>query len=112
LKDALLPRLPLARAPKASQWPIDIPGNVTLKLPSPVAVTVFVRVCFAETVTATRSLGRKPVPRTVTGESDGKVMCAARVEASAAGSPTKKSESTSANFTRSACPFDGLPTRR
>jgi hypothetical protein len=40
------------------------------------------------------------------------VMCAARVEASAAGSATKKSESTSANFTLSAYPFDGLPTCR
>ena len=45
-----------------------MPRNVTRKAPSLLAVTTFLYVAFAETLTVTRSLGRKPVPRTTTGE--------------------------------------------
>src|SRR4026209_312409 len=75
-----------------------MPRKVTRKAPSLLAVTIFLYVLFAETLTVTRSLGQKPVPRTTTGERDVIVMCAAVVEAPAVGSNTNTSERRRANL--------------
>jgi hypothetical protein len=75
-----------------------MPRKVTRKAPSLLAVTIFLYVLFAETLTVTRSLGRKPVPRTTTGERDVIVMWAAVVEAPAVGSKTNTSEKKRANL--------------
>jgi hypothetical protein len=100
LRNALLPRLPLARTAYASQLPIERPLNVALKVPRALAITDFVRVLFAENVTLTRSFDRKPVPRTVTGERLGTVTWAVRFEApTATGDSTATRASTAANLT-------------
>src|SRR4029450_368988 len=75
-----------------------MPRKVTRKAPSLLAVTIFLYVLFAETVTVTRSLGQKPVPRTTTGERDVIVMWAAVTDAPAVGSNTNTSARKRANL--------------
>ena len=69
------------------------------------AVVVFFRVTFAETVSATRSPGLKPVARTDTGEIDVKPIRAVLLEATApTGSSAAKTKNVSANLTTAFVP--------
>jgi hypothetical protein len=71
------------------------PRNVVQKPPRAFAVTVFVRVPFAETTTVTRSFLRKFVPWTETGEVDGTVTRAVRLEEATAATGNIAATSTS-----------------
>src|SRR5512132_2740765 len=91
-----------------------MPRNVTRKAPSLPAVTTFLYVAFAETLTVTRSLGQKPVPRTTTGEREVISMRAVRLEvaALAVGSIRNMNERRRANLMRGRYPIRELPTSR